>query len=626
MSTTTFAQLISDAKSKKNFLVEIDPSEHVVGWTLHSGSIYKSEIGYFDVLSVTQDGTALTEAATLAAMGAGKWFWIAGWLYVQTTTGSIYSKVIVANYRMYYAKHAATFNDHYYEPFVLSVPAINQRKDDFFWGVSIIADGQVSLQNVDGYFDELYERLAWNAKACRILAGGEDLPYTEYAQMFQGTITDKNLGEELFDLILQDSKSVWEDSLVKTTFEKSAYANLHDEDVGKIVPLVFGTVFAMPVICTTRAKGTATSIHSFKAADVSVLGIKEITAVYVNNIAVGYHAGSIGSGTFKLSGSIYTPGDEVTADLKGFQSGTVLIENPIDVLKKIADIRGITTAEWDTDSLTAAKAEAVYTPIGLAVTEFTPTLDWASQIMRSCMGSFYIGNDGLYAVNTWDTDIPDDLDDISDVDIDIGSLQVVAKTEDIRKVVRAGWRKKWATGEFSYKQVTSLTTESVYGVTKAMTVETLLSSEAGATYLLDKLLLIYESTTLLITFTSKLQLASHNVGDRFTLTYRRLREDPDWAWLAGRVVEINSVSKDFDAAAITVTADDLKGIGGSIGHWTSDTPTFPDTIGGGSATPWDKTWTPERKAYAKAHFGYWTDDDGYADSTDADSFLISRWW
>lgn len=62
-----------------------------------------------------------------------------------------------------------------------------------------------------------------------------------------------------------------------------------------------------------------------------------------------------------------------------------------------------------------------------------------------------------------------------------------------------------------------------------------------------------------------------------------------------------------------------------MSQWTLDNPVFPVSLGGGSAETWDKTWTPQQKAYAKQYFGYWADDYGFIDSTDPDSYLASVW-
>lgn len=53
--------------------------------------------------------------------------------------------------------------------------------------------------------------------------------------------------------------------------------------------------------------------------------------------------------------------------------------------------------------------------------------------------------------------------------------------------------------------------------------------------------------------------------------------------------------------------------------------TFPTELGGGYADLWDKNWTDAQKAYARQNFGYWCDEDGFADPNDPNSYLASTW-
>jgi hypothetical protein len=70
-----------------------------------------------------------------------------------------------------------------------------------------------------------------------------------------------------------------------------------------------------------------------------------------------------------------------------------------------------------------------------------------------------------------------------------------------------------------------------------------------------------------------------------------------------------------DSVTISVTEG---GVGGGL-------PLFPALLGGGSAEIWDKNWTAAQKAYARQNFGYWCDENGFADPTDPESYLASTW-
>ena len=640
---TTFNKLISIANTQKIFLAEIEPSHFIENWTLYSGSIYYNDLktifrnnkGGIDVQNVYEDGSILSEATSIAGVTAGKWFYKDGILYVRASSGDIYSKTIVANYKFYFTdvgekgdSTGVIFNDCFYEPRILAIPEISQKKTDFFWGISIITDGSLSLDNRDGYFDNMYEKLAWDNKPITIYAGGENLPYSEYQKMFSGIISDKNLSVSMFDFAFIDRKSEWETNIPLNSFNQTNYPWLLDDNVGKPIPLGWGTIKRAPVVCTTEKYGTATGTHKFKIVDTSLHSISSIDQVYVKGNKVNHSSGSISAATFKLSTSTYTPGDDVVVDYVGYKSGTV-IENPITILKEIGTtLIGVTwgSTRWDTATINQAITDAEEFPIGLHIGERISANDIAGQIVQSCLGTFYVNNSGQYAASIWSTDIPTAPTDISDVEIYEGTLKARTKIDDIKKTVIVEWRKNWSEDKYSSLQKTSETTEKIYGITNSKSVQTLLSTSNGAQLYLDRLLLILEGATIVISFSSALQLALKNIGDRFQINFKRNDGESNISWLDSRLLEIFEIKKNFSNGSIEITADDLKGIGGDIGHWTSDTPTFPSTYGGGSAATWDKTWSVSLKAYAKGHFGYWCDDNGFADPTDPDSKNISRWW
>jgi hypothetical protein len=78
-----------------------------------------------------------------------------------------------------------------------------------------------------------------------------------------------------------------------------------------------------------------------------------------------------------------------------------------------------------------------------------------------------------------------------------------------------------------------------------------------------------------------------------------------------------------------ITGGGLSGGFGFPGHWTDETGgprvAFPASLGGADASVWDPAWTAEQKSYAKQNFGYWCDEDGFADPTDPESFNASTW-
>jgi len=623
MSITTFATLMTTPGSKKIALVEIQPSQKITGWELYSGSVYYYNVGNTNVQSITEDGEALTEKTSIASIAAGSWYYDGTYIYLQSTSGTPYQNIIVASYKVYYGTEAKIFNSYYYEPFITTIPKITQSKPDLYWGVSIIGSGAIELFNDDGHFDNIFESYAWENAAIKVLIGGEDLPYTEYSSMFDGKIVKKSMTTDRISFEYEDAKNAIERSLPLNRFTVSEYPLLHSEDVGKPIPYLWGTCYRVPIICTNRSDTTST--YNFKICDTSTHSINAISTVYVADKEVAATSTSLTAATFNLHSGTYTPGDEVSGDIIGYMSGTVIV-NPIDVEQEIMELLDYTDADWDTTARAAARAEAVSngSDIGLFVGEYTNGLALTEWIMKSIMGNFYNNNKGEFACSIWDVDMPSDPTLVSD--IDIADLKMWTVTDEIRKVIRCGWRKNWKKDTYSYDQNTTSQTEYIYDIKKTRTINTLLSSQAGVNVFLSHMEFLYRNATTLMSFKTKLALADKNIGDRMQLSFRRRRADSDFNWLVAKNVEIQKIIKDLDKSIFTVIVDDLKSVGDRVGHWTGATLTFPDSVGGGTSTAWDDSWSDDKKSYAKAAWGFWTDDDGFIDTSDVSTLGYTLFW
>lgn len=627
MSITTFADLIAESSSKKIYLVEISPAHLIENWVLYSGDVYRYEIGSRDISSVKEDSTTLTEVASIAAMSAGTWYYDGTYLYVQSLVDTPYDDIVVATYNMYFATEQKIFSNKYYEPLVSTIPSIKQDKPELFWGVSIISNGVVRLHNDSGFWDTIYKEYAWSNKSISVLVGGEDLPYSEYTKLFDGLISKKRFGTDSVEFEFADRKTEFENSLPFNLFSSADYPNLNAEDVGKPIPHVWGTVQRMPVICTNR-DDSGTSTYSFKIADTSTHSINAISTVYVNGVSQTIKSSDTSVATFSLSSTYFNSGDLVAADIIGYQSGTTVLENPVDITRELGVLMGLTDSNWDTTARSDAKddVDLVAFNCGLVANKFGPVVDLIGDLMKSCMGNFFVDNNGLYSIIIWSPEMEVDPDIITDVDIKEGSLKVVSKMKNIRKIVRCGYSKQWDIGDYAWSQKTGAKTEKLYGITRSRSVPTLLSTVTGAQSWLSRMILLSEGAINFITFVTKLQLAAKNIGDRFQISFKRKSDDSNITWLDIQNVEIQSIKKNLQTSEILVTVDDLSGTGNDFGRWTEDAPTFPLSLGGGSAAVWDSNWSDDQKIYAKSTWGFWTDSDGKIDPADESTLNKSRWW
>lgn len=623
---TTFSGLLLKASIQPVVLAELEPSQQLEDWTDNSDDTYLQDIGNVDVQSVVADSTTLTEVTSLSDLGgADEWFYDGANLYVTfSDTSTPYAKIIVANYKMYFSNHAKDLNSVFYEPLLVGAPTVTQQRTELFWGITITGSGSIELINGNGRFDDIFESYVWNNKTVTLLIGGDDLPYSEYKKRFAGIISGKNYttGRILFEV--EDKKTLLEENIPVNTFDKTAFPNLLDDNVGKPIPRVWGTVLRQPVICLNEGQAH-TSTYTFKVADTSTHGISAVDAAYVNGVSVTLGTIDIAAATFQLASTAYSAGQAVTADVDGYISGT-LIENPVTITQELLELYGFADADWDLAARAIARPLGADFPCGLVVDSFIKGNVVIGDLMGSCIGTFLLDNNGLYSIVIWDTILDTASGSFTYADTLRGSLNASSRAENIRKVARCGWKRRWATGTYAYKQVTSAKTEKVYGITRSRSVETLLSTEAGAVIWASRIGLLYEEAIIHIPFSSKLQLSEKNVSDRFQISFKRREQDTNFAWLNERYVELVSITMDLLAAQTDAVVFDMRGIGLSAGKWTDDTLQFPDGLGGDTATAWDSSWDQDHKNFALANWGFWTDDDGLIDPAGGETLNKSRWW
>ena len=84
----TYNQMAIRPTSEKTILCHIEPSERLVLFTLHSGSVYKRVTDYF-VINIEEDGTALTQGSS-ASLNSGEFYYdpSSSTLYIRTTDDS----------------------------------------------------------------------------------------------------------------------------------------------------------------------------------------------------------------------------------------------------------------------------------------------------------------------------------------------------------------------------------------------------------------------------------------------------------------------------------------------------------------------------------------------------------
>lgn len=639
---TTFAELIAAPASEKVFLAEIRVSEQVMNWTKTVGcaNVYQKSYltdtitlvgGTTDIIRKVVDGvkqnsiayTAKTSAAEVDANASSYWHDTTnGILYIHTSTGvAPGSFTIMASFWLYFATKGIDLNGRYYEPVLAenSIPRISQEVQSLRYGVVTVGSGGIVLTNGNGYFDQISKKYVWVNGIVKLLLGGDSLPYSEYAALFQGRITSPNLTNLEYSL---DVNSISYDllrSLPVNGFWTSTYPYLDPAAQGKEIPLYYGIYDASqaPVVnCIDMAYATDT--YQFKICDTSFWPIKAISQVYVDyGDGAGWqtiaHANeSLADATFTITSTAFIVGtSRVKVAFEGYHNGGTLIEGAPEIAEDLLTTWcGLAAADLDSASFTASKTRSTCN-LNVPIESTTSALTIIEQICRSDLAYFSDNAAGQLRYTTW---MPQPGSSVSD-SITSADIWDVGFEDDVPSLYwksRVGYSFQCADQSYLYSTSSDVESKYKYGREETLTLDTYLRGSADSDSLAARMNLLTKDLLTVMDYTMSIAKINALVGDRVNLTFVRAPY-PASGGQVGCPYEI--ISKEISAfpAQVTFRARDMATYGKNIGFWTAD-----------GVPAWLAATEDEQRSA-----GYWCDGSGYADSSatpDETSKNVSLWW
>lgn len=150
----------------------------------------------------------------------------------------------------------------------------------------------------------------------------------------------------------------------------------------------------------------------------------------------------------------------------------------------------------------------------------------------------------------------------------------------------------------------------------------LLPRTADATYQAQRMLALEGAPLRTFLLTTAWQGFLWKPGDQLKLEYAPKAID--------RVLEILEVSINLANKTTQLLLGDLRSLNDSPGWWIADADVLPVRFSGEAgygvgSLVWNNNWSDTIKAWARQNVGYWTDANGFANTTDPGSFLGSTW-
>jgi hypothetical protein len=358
-TSPSFESEANKPNSRKIVLVEIDLGKTYTKWTNESAGVWKTRLyfqetdaeygfkqsfllspfkqsgtatvsnadfpGRVKVGSLQEDGVELTEAVSLAAVvaTAARWYfnYFEQMLYVQLTNSDwVHEHAMTIGVEARYTNDslASDLGQGYYEERLLDVGGITKSKDSHKYGFIQGSASSIRLDNLDGALDS-FLTLDVYGQQCRIKYGFEGLLYEQYKEIVRTYVESISLDPESVSLHLRDDRKRLSRMLPLYEYDQTTYTDLNDKDVGKPIPLPFGTCYRVPCVCTNEDESSPSN-YTFKVADLTDYtnqGIQIVSAVYVDGVSVAWVGRNALTGMFTIADANYDPGQTVTADIVG---------------------------------------------------------------------------------------------------------------------------------------------------------------------------------------------------------------------------------------------------------------------------------------------------------------------
>jgi hypothetical protein len=201
--------------SEKITLARVKATKRLIGFVVHSGSIYKIENFDFAKINFVKDsGTQLVSQSSLASVVSGSYFNDREnkTLYLQTSDSSNPNGKFLAmqfdnffsNVGVVAPNDLSTGFDVYWEPLIKLTSEFGVALDnEDQLGFALEGSGSISFILSREYFDERFEGFVWENGKAEIYSWNRNLPATEAKIIYRGTVNSRRFGRTV-DFRLKD--------------------------------------------------------------------------------------------------------------------------------------------------------------------------------------------------------------------------------------------------------------------------------------------------------------------------------------------------------------------------------------------------------------------------------------
>jgi hypothetical protein len=582
-------------------------------------------------ISSDTSGTSVPSRASAALCDAeaNTYFYdaAAGYLYVNVggAFATLATHYVWVSLNLNISTRAETADGFDYESRIISAPSISMRIERRFGASVQIGGGQLRIATADGAWDD-YESWNWEASRVTLTAVVTTAGETASQAVASFGVESHTFADTELALTLKDAKAKADGKIPSAVFDRATYPNIDQSLIGKPIPTAYGRCFSIEPICIDKtAKTFLVASHAIASLDgVRVqadAGWRWITPTAID----------LAASTFTL-GADWTGVETVCCDVVGKKNAdTTPMLNPVDILKDVLTSGGVTSFS---SSFTTAKAamepladeddrKVPLRQVGIYIRESRDMFEIIKDLCEWCGLYLFTNSSGQFVVGAWQPALTEGSVQFDETNILSWSANTqtvsAGTTQRVRYEVRPqeGFDQsavetrdanRFTAGVFSEPSDDLTTGLALLGDARALGQSSLFMAGAGETYWTITVPWIGWSTL---------------PGGVCRVAYST-RHGLDTA------AEVLEVAYDFGRGTAKLVLGNQRNFAGRAGFWVTDAGALPTRFAsltgyGTGSLVWNASWDPQIKRWARENVGYWTDENGFASSTDPDSFIPSSW-
>lgn len=573
----------------KLLLFEAKPGKQLNAqtWTAESGGAYYLDLAIGEIVSVEEDGSALTEASDMAdCIATASSFYhdfFAGRLYVHLAAGDApdsftspdYDHDVIAfvwkcftNRQGENGETLAFVPDgckypHYYEPSLRSgsLSELSAAIADHFESAMQTTFGSISIANNEARWYAEVDDWLWGNKDARAFIGQFGDAYADLTRVFVGRVKSPVVSDEEVNFDFVDTREGRLQSIPPDHYSADDYANLDPDAEGLPIPILLGEKHNLTPVCID------TTAHTYKVTQTEFNGgadtfeQQSLDAVYLKGVALSlttHYTVDLANGEFSLT---FDPGDaEVTCDAKGIKNGFDFSSSPYGAAtgvysENVADhlffvlhiLNQIPVDEFNLESF--AELQAVRTQaVAWYLNEDIATLDFNRMLQQTSLYHFLPLADGTFAARYYRRTVPEGALELRDYDH--AGFRKARPNDGVFRDVFLRYDKDPTTGE--WKQLVNLeaSAQNEHGTKDPYVVDTALRAEAEAENILQFYVELLKNPPTKITTTTSMIARSTIPTDKVYVNRKVNADGREVTICADEVNVILAARKNIEAGTV----------------------------------------------------------------------------